>query len=191
MKPSVSVVHELVSDIEAVDLAESEHRADALAWLASTDDVFRRVKPSTPGKHLVSYVVMVDPIDRSIFLVDHINAGLWLPSGGHVEPDENPTETARREAVEELGVTPDFSLAGERPLFVTVTNTVGIDHGHTDVSLWYAFAAGQDTSVTPDPREFKDARWWTADEIDSTPDGRFDPHFRRFTAKLRKLAAVV
>jgi len=90
MKPSVSVVHELVSDIEAVDLTESEHRADALAWLASTDDVFRRVKPSTPGKHLVSYVVMVDPIDRSIFLVDHINAGLWLPSGGHVEPDEIP-----------------------------------------------------------------------------------------------------
>jgi 8-oxo-dGTP diphosphatase len=44
-------------------------------------------------------VVLRDQYGR-ILLVDHVNAGLWLPPGGHVEPDEDPEVTARREARE-------------------------------------------------------------------------------------------
>jgi 8-oxo-dGTP pyrophosphatase MutT (NUDIX family) len=42
--------------------------------------------------------------DGRILLVDHVNAGLWLPPGGHVEVDEDPGLTARREIQEELGL---------------------------------------------------------------------------------------
>ena len=42
--------------------------------------------------------------DGGVLLVNHINAGLWLPPGGHVEPDEHPAQTASREALEELGI---------------------------------------------------------------------------------------
>jgi hypothetical protein len=104
MRPSVQKVHQLVLEIAPLDELESKHRTRALRWLESTDDVFRRAKPSTPTPHLVSYVVLVDPSDGSCLLVDHINAQLWLPPGGHVEPDEHPADTARREAQEELGI---------------------------------------------------------------------------------------
>lgn len=102
MRPSVRAVHELVYAIRPHDDLEAEHRRDVLHWLAATDDVFRRVKPATPPRHLVAYVVPVDDRDGSCLLGAHRNAGLWLPPGGHVEPDEHPVATARREAAEEL-----------------------------------------------------------------------------------------
>jgi 8-oxo-dGTP diphosphatase len=77
---------------------------ECLAWLRGTDDVFRRMKPRTPSPHLVAYFVLRDEQDGSVLLVDHIKAGLWLPSGGHVEPDAHPVDTVQREVSEELGV---------------------------------------------------------------------------------------
>ncbi|MEV4535442.1 NUDIX domain-containing protein [Asanoa sp. NPDC049518] len=163
------------------DPVEAEHRADTLAWLAGTTDVYRRIKPDTPPRHLVSYVVPVDPHDGSVLLVDHVNAGLWLPPGGHVEPGEDPAETARREAFEELGI----EVVVDEPLFLTVTTTVGIDRGHTDVSLWYPVAVDKRQRLVADDREFNAARWWSAQELRNADPGRFDPHFGRFLRKLR------
>ncbi|GCE37851.1 NTP pyrophosphohydrolases including oxidative damage repair enzymes [Rhodococcus wratislaviensis] len=183
-------VHDLVSALRPLDNLEGEHRADTQSWIANTDDIFRRAKPATPPRHLVSYTVVVDPTDLSVFLVDHINAGLWLPTGGHVEPGEHPTETARRETREELGIDADFDIAGSEPLFLTVTTTVGVDNGHVDVSLWYVVAAHRDTEFTLDPDEFRDGRWWTVDEILDTDPRRFDPHFPRFIHKLRSLVSA-
>ena len=74
MRSSVRRVQELVRGIVAFDEVEAGHRDEALRWLASTDDVFRRVKPAIPSPHLVSYVVVIDPVDRSSLLVDHLNA---------------------------------------------------------------------------------------------------------------------
>lgn len=33
----------------------------------------------------------------------HMKNRMWLPPGGHVEPDEDPTQAAHREALEEAG----------------------------------------------------------------------------------------
>lgn len=188
MNSSVATALELVSQIQPEDEIETAHRDDAIAWLKSTDDVFRRVEPKTPPKHLVSYVVVVDPTDLNVFLFDHVIAGLWLPPGGHVEPDEHPSETARRELAEELGIAADFSVFGDAPLFLTVTETVSTDHPHVDVSFWYVATTGQQASMTVDHREFNDSRWWTTNEIARTPGERFDPHFHRFIAKLHSVA---
>ncbi|MFI6759413.1 NUDIX hydrolase [Micromonospora sp. NPDC050417] len=194
MRPSVAVVHDLVGGVRPVDQLEADHQAEVLRWLWETDDVFRRVKPALPPRHLVSYVVPIDPTDGAILLVDHVNAGLWLPPGGHVEPDEHPAGTALREAREELGINterfsaPDGSVGAEgfdgRPAFLTVTRTVGIDHGHTDVSLWFPLPLRRTEPLTGDPGEFREARWWSPAEIAGTDPGRFDPHFGRFTGKI-------
>ena len=93
----------IVAAIEPFDEVERSHQADVLAWLDSTPDVYRRVKPATPPRHLVSYAVPADPRNGNVFLVDHRLAGLRLPPGGHVEPGEEPAATAQREAREELG----------------------------------------------------------------------------------------
>jgi 8-oxo-dGTP pyrophosphatase MutT (NUDIX family) len=184
MRPPVTAIHDLVSSLVPGDELEAEHRLDTLRWLEGTDDVFRRAKPATPARHLVSYVVPVDPDDGGVLLVDHVNAGLWLPPGGHVEPDEHPALTARREAYEELGV--DAGNLDDQPAFLTVTRTVGLDHGHTDVSLWFILSAHGAQPLVLDTAEFRGARWWSPAEVDEADPGIFDPHFARFLAKIRQ-----
>jgi ADP-ribose pyrophosphatase YjhB (NUDIX family) len=187
MRTSVQKVHQLVVGIRPLDELESKHRTQALRWLESTDDVFRRAKPSTPTPHLVSYVALVDPSDGSCLLVDHINAQLWLPPGGHVEPDEHPADTAHREAQEELCIDAAFAHPARKPSFITITETVGLDHGHTDVSLWFLLIGQRGMPLTTDPAEFSEARWWTPDEIQAADSDSFDPHFRRFVTKLGQM----
>jgi len=131
MRSSVDRVHGLVESIVPFDELESTHRLDTLRWLERTDDVFRRKKPATPPRHLVSYVALTDPSGDRVLLVDHVNARLWLPPGGHVEPDEGPAEAARRELSEELGILETRIAFPDLPMFVTVTKTVGIDQRAT------------------------------------------------------------
>lgn len=189
MTSAVRAVHEIVTAIAPLDELERAHLAEAAEWVARTDDIFRRAKPATPGRHLVSYVVVVDPAGEAVFLVDHIKARRWLPPGGHVEPGEHPAVTARREAAEELGVTAAPGLHHE-PLFLTITTTVGIDGGHEDVSLWYVLVADRRTQFTLDRGEFHGSRWWRIDEVAGADPARFDPHFPRFLTKLRRARAV-
>jgi 8-oxo-dGTP diphosphatase len=184
MDVAVHVVHELVHGIRPWDHLETEHRAETLHWLETTNDVFRRAKPATPDRHLVSYVVMVDPDDGSTLLVEHINAGLWLPPGGHVEPGEHPTETARREAHEELGMDPTFAEPNGSPSFVTVTRTGGLDAGHIDVSLWFLVFGRRGMDLTIDLTEFNEARWWSLAKIRAADPDIFDPHYARFIQKV-------
>lgn len=177
-------IRELVAGVAPADAGEEEHRRQALAWLDSTGDIFRRVKPCTPDPHLVSYFLLTDLRHDAVLLVDHRKAGLWLPTGGHVEPGEHPVATVRREAGEELGIEAEFSpVAGERPLFVTVTETGGPDR-HTDVSLWFVLTRDRNRALTPDPREFRSARWWSRDEISLADPAVFDPHMGRMLRKL-------
>lgn len=187
MPSSPDAVRGLVFDIAPADETERAHRSDALAWLAGTGDIYRRDRPATPPKHLVCYAVLLDPRDASVFLGDHVLAGLCLPPGGHVEPGEDPADTVRREAREELGIEADFSAAGSRPVFVTVTRTAGLDGRHTDVSLWYVIAGHPGMRIDLDRREFTGGRWWAAAEIAAADPARFDPHLRRFIAKVRSL----
>ena len=170
---------DLIAALTPADALEAEHQADALAWLASTTDVYRRVKPATPPKHLVSYVVPADPETGDVLLVDHRNARLWLPPGGHVEPGEHPARTAARELTEELGVTG----AATEPTFLTVTETVGVDAGHTDVSFWFPAVVRRDQPLTVDEGEFAGVRWWSRAELAAADPGHFDPHLGRYLAK--------
>jgi 8-oxo-dGTP diphosphatase len=190
MRSSVAVVHEMVSRLRPIDEVETAHRMRVLDWLSRTDDVFRRVKPATPAQHLVSYVVPVDPADGSVLLVDHVNAGLWLPPGGHVEVDEHPALTARREVHEELGLVAVGPALDKRPTFLTVTRTVGVDAGHTDVSLWFVLDCDQGQALSPDRGEFHRVRWWTPAELRAADPARFDPHLRRFLDKLETHRAI-
>ena len=126
--------------------------------------------------HLVSYFAVID--DGHVLLVDHRNARLWLPSGGHVEPGEHPRATVARELQEELGFEAPHPI--EAPLFVTVTETVGLTAGHTDVSLWYVVRASRHQDINFDDTEFEGVRWFAFDEV---PFERTDPQMKRFLAK--------
>lgn len=173
-----SVVLAELTSITPADDGERAHLRDAIAWVKSGAPLCRVAKPATPPKHLVSYFAVID--DDNILLVDHKNAQLWLPPGGHVEAGEHPRETVVRELHEELGI-PIALDAVEPPLMVTCSETVGLTAGHTDVSLWYVVNADRTAPITFDASEFNTVRWFAFQDV---PLARSDPHLARFLAKL-------
>ncbi|MBL4666246.1 MAG: NUDIX hydrolase [Sneathiella sp.] len=140
-------------------------------------DLFRTAKPATPPRHLISYFVLID--GDYVLLVDHINAQLWLPTGGHVDPNENPRETVKRVIFEEFGIKARFLYSS--PIFLTVTETVGLTAGHTDVSLWYALQGDRTEQLDFDRSEFRENQWFHRNHV---PFERSDPHMERFLSKL-------
>lgn len=166
-----------VASIRPFDEQEEIHRLDALAWIDAGAPLFRTAKPATPPKHLVAYFAVVD--GREILLVDHKSAQLWLPPGGHVEPEEHPRETVQRELLEELGFAAGHDIT--EPLMVTCTTTVGLTSGHIDVSLWYVITAERTQRINYDEQEFLGIRWFPYADV---PFHRSDPHLARFLAKL-------
>lgn len=170
-------IRQEISQVRPLDDLEEHTIAEVIRWIDSGDELFRIQKPDKPPKHLVSYFALVD--GEFILLVDHINAELWLPTGGHIEPDEHPKDAALREAKEELNVDAQFLL--EYPLLVTSTETVGRTAGHIDVSIWYALRGDRQSHIAFDRSEFHSIRWFHREEI---PWGRTDPHMSRFLRKL-------
>ena len=55
------------------------------------------------------------------------------------------------------------AVFGDRPFFLTMTETVGPPATrHVDVSLWFALAGRVGQPLRPDQREFAQVRWWMA-----------------------------
>ncbi|MDN5274977.1 MAG: hydrolase [Candidatus Saccharibacteria bacterium] len=186
-QPAENIRHKIQEEIKALrplDSLESQHRDDVLEWIDSGADLFRIQKPDIPPKHLVSYFVLIDPVQKSMLLVDHIKAQLWLPTGGHVELNEHPKETVKRETTEELRMKAVFLRNNDSPFFITVTETGGLTPGHTDVSLWYLLKGSAHDFIDYDRTEFNDIEWFSFEEILQSDSVIFDPHLQRFTRKL-------
>jgi 8-oxo-dGTP pyrophosphatase MutT (NUDIX family) len=165
------------SSIHPFDTVERNDIAACLTWIDSGVELCRLARPATPPMHLISYFAVID--DDHVLLVDHRNAQLWLPAGGHVEPGEHPRVTVARELEEEFGFAAPHAIGA--PMFVTVTETVGLTAGHTDVSLWYVVHASRQQTIRFDEREFHGVRWFRFDEV---PFERADPQLKRFLNKL-------
>lgn len=176
----VDQISETLSSIIPFDKEEKEHLHFAKGWVISGAEIFRLVKPATPDPHLVVYFLLLDPIQKKVLLVDHKKAGLWLPAGGHVERNEHPKETVKREVFEELSIQADFLL--HNPFFLTVTKTVGQTVGHTDVSLWYLLKGCADKAYRFNEEEFSQIRWFLPSDI---PYEYADPHMQRCIEKLK------
>ncbi|MFC4014440.1 NUDIX domain-containing protein [Nonomuraea purpurea] len=176
--------HQLAEQFAGIipwDEVEAAHVATALNWISSGAPLYRTHAPDIPDPHLVTYNVVLNP-NEELLLVDHRKARLWLPSGGHVEPEEDTWETVERECQEELHIPArPTSIAGTRPFFATVTRTRG-ENIHTDVTLWFLLEA--DTIVSYDREEFTAIKWLTPREILNEPAERLDPQMHRFTRKL-------
>jgi ADP-ribose pyrophosphatase YjhB (NUDIX family) len=174
MRTEIRKEIELIAPLDDIERAT---KSNVLTWIDSGADVCRIEKPSTPPKHLVSYFAVID--GEHILLVDHINAELWLPTGGHVEPGEHPKATALREAKEELSI--DGKFLHNNPVFLTITETVGKTAGHTDVSLWYTLRGNRNDEISFDESEFRAVSWFHKDEV---PLERSDIHMERFLRKI-------
>ncbi|MGH3742258.1 MAG: NUDIX hydrolase [Micromonosporaceae bacterium] len=177
----------LLQAIHPWDARETADLARVADWIASGAPLYRGREPDLPAQHLVSYFVVLDQPRNQLLLVAHRKAGLWLPTGGHVEPYESPWDAVARECLEELHVpaTPSTSF-GRRPCFLTVNGARGA-HPHTDVSLWFTVAAAREDITRYDTGEFEAIAWLTPQQVLQRPIETLDPHMHRFTRKLVSL----
>lgn len=180
---SRAVVRDLVAGVAPFDEREAEDKNTTLQWVLSCAPLFRVAKPMTPEKHLCVYFALFDEARRSVLLIEHVKAGLWLFPGGHVDIDEDPRITVRREAAEELRIKAEFHPRfGDEPVFLTVTKTRG-DHSHTDVTFWFVLDADENMRIEADPSEAHQARWFALDDPPEWGPDHFDPHMSRFRDK--------
>ena len=109
---------------------------------------------------------------HAVLLHRHPKLGRWLPPGGHIEPNELPDDAARREVLEETGLTVTLvtdspvmpAIAGEprqlcRPAGVQV---VEIAPGHEHIDLVYIGRAEPTSPPTA-------GSWLTAEELNTLP----------------------
>ena len=177
------VVRDAVAVVTPYDEREASDQRWMLDWIDSGASLFRTAKPASPPEHLAVYAALLDEAAGTLMLVDHAKAKAWLMPGGHVDDGEDPRATVVRELAEELRIGPPFHPRfGSDPFFLTVTETRP-PGTHTDVTLWFVFAADQTAPIVPDPAEFSQERWFALGDPAAWV-GDFDPQMFRFLAKL-------
>lgn len=110
-----------------------------------------------------------------VILHRHRRLGIWLPPGGHIEPNELPDEAARREVLEEAGI--DVDLVGGRGLPVDYQGqpvqlvrpegiqleSIGPGHEHIDL----IYFARTRPATTPLPDLLDGMEWVAEDRLES------------------------
>lgn len=157
--------HPLATDLETLLRGlddQSSLREAYLALLLTTGDAL--FKPHAPGHFTVGALVLDEP-GRHVLLVDHPKAGLWLPPGGHLEPDDTSLlEAARREVREETGLA---DLAVDPGVVLDAhpfTCRPGVPSRHLNVGFVLR-ARGAGLPAPTVSEESRDVAWWPVDAL--------------------------
>ena len=120
------------------------------------------------------FTVAVFVVNRGrVLLLFHPKLGMWLPPGGHIEPNELPDEAALREVEEETGVR--AQLVGERALDVAyprqLVRPAGIQlediapgHQHIDL-VYFAVPAADGAALAPEEAREQGAGWYALEDL--------------------------
>lgn len=133
----------------------------------------------TPG-HVTGSALVLHIPSRRVLLTHHRKLNLWLQFGGHTENEDDPADTALREATEESGL-PDLLLVSRRPFDVDVhtipARADAPEHLHLDLR-YLALTQLPDAATASD--ESHAIRWFTFAECDAMP---LSDELRRMLAK--------
>lgn len=115
-------------------------------------------------------------------LLHHKKHNIWVPPGGHVEANETPAETAKREAFEETGIEIEFikqenvwfeefsnATSIERPYLMLLENipATAKEPAHQHMDFIYVAKLVSIQQAT----EAHNMRWFTLEEVQNLKSG--------------------
>jgi 8-oxo-dGTP pyrophosphatase MutT (NUDIX family) len=117
---------------------------ETLELLGAVRDPFSRTQ--MPG-HLTASAIVLDEEREHLLVVWHEGLGRWLQPGGHFEPgDDTPADAARRETLEETGVSLDEREAVLVHVDVHDIPARGPEAKHRHHDLRFAFVVPHDAA---------------------------------------------
>jgi len=150
-------INRVVRDAVAARSPVDSRERDSIAqFLETFDTLDRPFDEHASPTHVTASAIITG--DAGVVLHRHKRLGLWLQPGGHIDAGEHPWDGARREALEETGLTVS-------PVAVEPSTLLHVDvhpgpRGHTHLDLRYHFTA---PSVVPTPPEGEspDVAWFS------------------------------
>ena len=121
-------------------------------------------------RHFCASAFVVDPITKKMLLVYHSTLKRWVQPGGHIEEDEFPEETVKREVYEETGY--KIELYGEHfPREDDLVRPLGIQknrgsNGDYHIDIIYAARPLSHVKVESDD-EITNYRWFSREELET------------------------
>ena len=178
----------MLEGYQTFDAVERTHRMVALHMLKTVPDVFLR-ECNEPG-HVCGSAMVCNLDGSKVLLNQYGDSGLFMNFGGHADGEEDVFGVAKRELMEEAGIT-DALCSGA--LFDIDVNSMPAHtrkgeavpaHIHADFT--WLFRVPEDVQwVVSD--ESEDIRWFTLEEAMAMPTGKADKDAQlgRFYTKIK------
>jgi len=116
------------------------------------------VQKTNSKSHLCVFFLPLHLPSRQIYLGHHKKAADWIPPGGHIEGNEQPTETVSREMIEEL----HHPLTNEAHILFNLT-ILKISNPRlscrTHYDFWYLIYMQDTIPFQFSKKEYYDAKW--------------------------------
>ena len=127
--------------------------------------------PAPVARHFTASTFVT--CEAHVLLLLHATKGMWLPPGGHVEPNESPVAAAVREVLEETGLrvritsprSPAACPQAEPRPEALFEFEVEPGHIHMDLVFFAVLEHGQDPERLRPNEEAAALRWWTRAEL--------------------------
>ena len=146
---------------------ETRDKALLLSWLESGTEIYTR---NNPVAHLTASAWVVSPDRKYVLMAYHKIYDSWAWLGGHADGERDLQEVARREAMEESGITRVNALQ-DAPISLEILTVDGHEKrgayvcSHLHLNVTYLFEADQDQALSLCPEENSGVAWIPVDEI--------------------------
>lgn len=170
---------------------ETRDKQELLRWLDSGLDVFSR---SCTAAHFTASAWVVSPDRKQVLMIYHNLYDSWAWMGGHADGMEDLHAVAKKEVMEECGLTELKSLSDDI-LSLEVLTVDGHEKrgqyvsSHLHLNVTYLFEADPSAPIFIKPDENSGVAWFTTEEV---PSKTSEPWFRdriysKLMDKVRKL----